>query len=209
MSISRSRRAYQMLEEQIVTHVLTPGERVTEGRLIALAGQGRTPVREAIQKLSWQGLILVKPRVGLQIAPMDTGDRSAVLDIRLRLEPRAAALAAEAVPARDHAGLSDCAGALTAAVIAGDIRLYLAACRMLEESVERRCANPFLNATLVPLRSHARRIWFGAAQAGDMDRALGSHMALIRALQVSDPVAAEAAMDVLVRITGAVGAAGR
>ncbi len=57
MQNSQSHLAYLALEHRIVTLALKPGALVTEKQLIELAGHGRTPVREAIQKLAWQGLI--------------------------------------------------------------------------------------------------------------------------------------------------------
>ena len=61
---SQAHLAYLALEGLIVTLKLKPGSLVTERELIELAGHGRTPVREAIQKLEWQGLIAVRPRAG-------------------------------------------------------------------------------------------------------------------------------------------------
>ena len=55
-SSSQAHLAYLTLESLIVTLKLRPGSLVTEKQLIDLAGHGRTPVREAIQKLSWQGI---------------------------------------------------------------------------------------------------------------------------------------------------------
>jgi DNA-binding GntR family transcriptional regulator len=52
---SLTQQALRKLEKLIVTMELAPGALVTEKQLIAMAGQGRTPVREAIQKLEWQG----------------------------------------------------------------------------------------------------------------------------------------------------------
>jgi DNA-binding GntR family transcriptional regulator len=55
MPNSQSHLAYLALEHAIVTLALAPGALVNEKQLIDLLGHGRTPVREAIQKLAWQG----------------------------------------------------------------------------------------------------------------------------------------------------------
>ena len=83
----------------IVTLALAPGSMVTEKELIALAGFGRTPVREAIQKLEWQGLIAVRPRAGLQITALDPTYPALILQARRQLEPLAARLMAGGTPA--------------------------------------------------------------------------------------------------------------
>ena len=79
MQNSQSHLAYLALEHRIVTLALKPGALVTEKQLIELAGHGRTPVREAIQKLAWQGLIHVRPRVGLQVTEIDAKDHHHVM----------------------------------------------------------------------------------------------------------------------------------
>ncbi|MGO7164878.1 GntR family transcriptional regulator, partial [Rhizobium johnstonii] len=66
MQTSQSHLAYLALEHLIVTLALKPGALVTEKQLIDMAGHGRTPVREAIQKLAWQGLILSRDLGDLQ-----------------------------------------------------------------------------------------------------------------------------------------------
>ncbi|TIW79039.1 MAG: GntR family transcriptional regulator, partial [Mesorhizobium sp.] len=48
-------RAYRVLEHMIVTLELAPASFVTEGSLIERLALGRTPVREAIQRLAWEG----------------------------------------------------------------------------------------------------------------------------------------------------------
>ena len=52
-------QAYQLLEEQLVTLQFTPGELLGEKDLVRRAGFGRTPVREAIQRLAAEGLLRV------------------------------------------------------------------------------------------------------------------------------------------------------
>ncbi|RWF13777.1 MAG: GntR family transcriptional regulator, partial [Mesorhizobium sp.] len=75
-------RAYRALEHMIVTLELPPASFVTEGALIDRLGLGRTPVREAIQRLAWEGLLDVRPRAGVAVAPLHPGDWLRVLDAR-------------------------------------------------------------------------------------------------------------------------------
>ena len=78
--------AYRTLERMIVTLELAPSSVVTEGLLIERLGLGRTPVREAVQRLAWEGLIEVRPRAGLAVAPLHAGDWLKVLDARRGVE---------------------------------------------------------------------------------------------------------------------------
>src|SRR5690554_240179 len=79
-------KAYRILERMIVTLELAPGSVVTEGALIARLGLGRTPVREATQRLAWEGLMEVRPRAGLAIAPLNPGDWLRVIEARAGVE---------------------------------------------------------------------------------------------------------------------------
>ena len=79
-------RAYRVLEHMIVTLELAPSSFVTEGALIEKLDLGRTPVREAIQRLAWEGLLDVRPRAGIAIAPLHPGDWLRVLDARRGVE---------------------------------------------------------------------------------------------------------------------------
>ena len=83
---SDSARASGALERDIVTLELAPGSVTTEGYLIDRLGFGRTPLREAIQLLAWEGLLEIRPRAGLAIAPLNAGDWLKVLDARTGIE---------------------------------------------------------------------------------------------------------------------------
>ena len=71
---SLSQAAYRQLEEAIVTLKLKPGEAVTESRLTQDLKMGRTPIREAIQRLAWEGLVTIRPRLGILVADIKQRD---------------------------------------------------------------------------------------------------------------------------------------
>ncbi|MFZ0100934.1 MAG: GntR family transcriptional regulator, partial [Pseudolabrys sp.] len=58
-------QAYRLIEEQIVTLRLKPGDVLSEQMLSATFDIGRTPIREALQRLAREGLITVLPRKGI------------------------------------------------------------------------------------------------------------------------------------------------
>ena len=91
---SLAEQAYQHLEHDLVTLDLAPGAVVSEGLLIERVGLGRTPVREAIQRLAHQDLIRVMPRKGLMIVPIEQADLLQVLEVRKGLERLIVRLAA-------------------------------------------------------------------------------------------------------------------
>ncbi|MGV3552892.1 GntR family transcriptional regulator [Rhizobium sp.] len=202
---SQSRLAYLRLESLIVTLELAPGSMVTEKQLIALAGLGRTPVREAIQKLDWQGLIAVKPRAGLQVTALDSDHPAMIYQTRQQLEPLAARLMADHIDAEAREALINCAKAMTECSVTGDKIGFLAADKSFDEIMERTCPNPFVTQALSTLQTHARRYWFHAADGSALHASVDLHVKVIRALLQGDPVASEQAMRAL--IDGLVGGA--
>ncbi|GLR54239.1 GntR family transcriptional regulator [Shinella yambaruensis] len=195
---SQAHLAYLALEGLIVTLKLKPGSLVTERQLIALAGHGRTPVREAIQKLEWQGLIAVRPRAGLQITAIRPEDHAEVMATRRQLEPLAADLVARHAGEAHRGELVACAQAMTACSIHSDMEGFLAADKAFDEIMEAACPNRFLTAALAPLQTHARRLWFARADNRQMDRSVDLHVKVIRAIRNADGPAAATAMATLI-----------
>ena len=58
-------QAYTQIEERIATLSLKPGQIVSENGLSKLLGLGRTPVREALQQLAREGLVVIVPKLGI------------------------------------------------------------------------------------------------------------------------------------------------
>lgn len=200
---SQAHLAYLALEGLIVTLKLKPGTLVTERQLIELAGLGRTPVREAIQKLEWQGLIAVRPRAGLQITAIRPEDHADVMATRRQLEPLAADLVARHASDAQREQLVACAQTMTACSIHSDMEGFLAADKTFDEIMEEACPNRFLTAALAPLQTHARRLWFARADNRRMDRSVDLHVKVIRAVRNADGPAAAAAMaDLIDDLTG-------
>lgn len=191
---SQAHLAYLALERLIVTLKLEPGMLLTEKQLIELAGHGRTPVREAIQKLAWQELVEVRPRVGLQIATLRPDDRAHVMQTRKNLEPLAAALVADHASAQARRAMKDCAAEMSKCADAGDMEGFLVADKAFDELMEEACPNRFLTAALAPLQTHARRIWFAAASIERMRGSVDRHVEVIDAIVRADAEQASVAM---------------
>jgi DNA-binding GntR family transcriptional regulator len=194
---SLSSQAYHVLENLIVTLKLAPGSLVTEKQLIEASGHGRTPVREAIQKLEWQGLILVRPRIGLQITDIVASDYAEIMEVRKRLEPLAASLVAVHASAEQRERLVDCAKDMSGAAATADIEAFLAADKRFDDLMEEACPNRFVTGALGALQSHSRRLWFSTASTEGMDRSVSLHVGIIRSIQNKDAAKAAAATEKL------------
>ena len=83
---SLSDLAYRQLEELIVTMQLAPGTPVSESQLSVMLGIGRTPIREAIQRLSHEHLVSIMPKRGIFISDLNPQKQLRVLETRRELE---------------------------------------------------------------------------------------------------------------------------
>lgn len=185
-------RAYRALERLIVTLELAPGSVATEGALIERLGLGRTPVREAIQRLAWEGLVDVRPRAGLAIAPLHGADWLRVIDARRGVEIILARSAARFVT-RDAAGrFHDAALSMQHAVLAGNVVSFLEADKALDEAMAVAADNPFAARLAAPLQTHSRRFWFRYKAETGLAEAAEHHVTLIRAILDGDEDGAEA-----------------
>ena len=93
-------RAYSMLEEMIVTLKLAPGTAVSEARLSQALGIGRTPIREALQRLARERLVTILPRRGIIVSEINVKSQLRLLEVRREVER----LIARSAAARDGAG---------------------------------------------------------------------------------------------------------
>lgn len=179
-------KAYRALEHMIVTLELAPSSFVTEGALIDRLSLGRTPVREAIQRLAWEGLLDIRPRAGIAVAPLHAGDWLRVLDARRGIEVVLARSAARFVT-REAADLfHEAALAMQKAVISSNVLAFIQADKALDEALAIAADNPFAARVAAPLQSHSRRFWFRYKADTGLAESAEHHVALIRSILDGD-----------------------
>lgn len=92
---------FKTLRQAILKGELAPGERLLEVQLADKLGVSRTPVREAIHKLAQEGLVVLIPRKGAEVASISEKSLRDVLEVRLALETLAVSLACERITQED------------------------------------------------------------------------------------------------------------
>lgn len=114
--VSLTEEAYLALRERIMTCQILPGQRVTERQLAADLGLGLTPVRQALVRLSGEGLVRTLPRRGYQIEPLTIGSVNELFEVWRIVGPAIAELAARNTPpnVRESAFIDHAAGILAA-----------------------------------------------------------------------------------------------
>src|SRR5262249_41163847 len=157
-------------EALLVTLSLKPGAVLTEAELIERVGLGRTPVREAVQRLSTEGMLKVLPRRGIQVTPIHYGDQMALLETRRELERLVASKAAPPrTPDQRDAGLA-VAARMEKAAEKQDLKLYLSADHDCDTLLGEAARNPYAIKALSPLRAQCRRLWVAHRHEGNLGR---------------------------------------
>ena len=88
---------FNTLRRAILRGELKPGERLMEIQLANKLGVSRTPIREAIRKLELEGLVLMIPRKGAEVAEITEKNLRDVLEVRCALEELAVQLACDRI----------------------------------------------------------------------------------------------------------------
>ena len=188
-------RAYVTLREEIITAEVAPGTLLREEELTARLGLGRTPVREAIQRLRREGYVTILPRRGTLVSEISITDLAAIYEVRARLESWGARLAAERAGAADRSEAEQLIADL-GAVGAEDYEALLQTDRRIHRFAYRCAKNPFLAETLDHYHNLSLRILHVAmrrypALTPQLDDVVHDQRALLEAIGRGDGDTAE------------------
>ncbi len=95
---TQAEKAYAALKRMILDNELAAGRQLLETEAAILLGMSRTPVREAMVRLSQDGLVELRARHGMQVMPISAADMKEIYDVLTALESCAAQLAAARRP---------------------------------------------------------------------------------------------------------------
>ena len=179
-------KAYHEIRGLIVSLELAPGAVIDERELIERLEIGRTPVREALRRLSHEGLVEVYPRRGMFVTGVDVRELARLSEVREVLEPEAARLAAERATDSDRAELSALLTEL-GSIDGGGGGELMDLDERIHRAVYRAAHNDLLEATLEQYYVLALRIWSIALdRAHELEEAVEAHRALLEAIQAGD-----------------------
>ena len=111
---------FNTLRQAILKGELSPGERLMEIQLAEKLGVSRTPIREAIRKLELEGLVLMIPRKGAEVAKISEKNLRDVLEVRRSLEELAIELACQRMSQEDIEALEQAQEAFKTAIAKGE-----------------------------------------------------------------------------------------
>lgn len=195
---SLSDKAYAEIEERIVTLVLRPGEVLSEAVLSASLGIGRTPVREALQRLAREGLVAVLPRRGILVSEFNVQSQLRMLEVRRVVERLMVRGAASRATRHQREEFESMARDIREAAAGADDIGFMRLDRALNDHISACAGNEFASKTLSLMAGLSRRFWFmHHTRADDLTITAQHHAGLADAIVRADADGAAAANDAL------------
>jgi len=176
---SLSDRAYNQIEEMIVTMQLLPETPVSEAQLSNFLGIGRTPIREAIQRLSREHLVTIVPKRGIFISDLNTEKQLRVLETRRELERLICKKAAKRATPNERKDFERLAKEFRKAARDKNDALFLRIDKEFNDLNIIASRNEFAAAAMSSLHGMSRRFWFGILhQRADLVESANLHAKL-------------------------------
>ena len=188
--------AYAHLEEMIVTLKLQPGRVVSEGELSVLTGIGRTPIREALQRLAREKLVSILPRLGIVVTEINVGSQLKLLEVRRELERLIARSAARRATDAEREEFRRLVRDFEKSAKANDDVAFMRTDREFNTLCSAASHNEFAAGAMSLMHSLSRRFWYiHYKQAADMPATAKLHGDIARAIADGDEERAAKASD--------------
>jgi DNA-binding GntR family transcriptional regulator len=197
---SLSQQAYEAIRRKIVSLVLPPGSIINESDLQAELGLGRTPIREALQRLALEKLVQIIPRRGIFVTDISITDLQRLFEMRMVLETLAARLAANRGTLEHWSQMEAILANISQKGASYDNETLIAVDELWHKLLYDATDNEFLYDTLTNLYALSLRLWYYFLdKIGDMHWAVMEHEEILRALQDRDPERASALLGQHIR----------
>jgi len=191
---SQSEEAYTRILDRIVSLEMPPGSVVNEARLREELGIGRTPIREALQRLARENFVRSIPHRGTFVTDVNITDLARITEVRVVLEAHAARLAAEKLTTADREVIDELLQLLGRGQVTGQ-RDLMHLDQRIHRAIYRAARNPFLEATLERYFNLSLRLWYLVLDREvRLREAVDEHAELLRAIRAGDGALAEAIM---------------
>ncbi|MDP1909702.1 MAG: GntR family transcriptional regulator [Hyphomicrobium sp.] len=195
-------QAYRVIEEQIVTLRLKPGDVLSEQMLSASFKIGRTPIREALQRLAREGLITILPRKGILVSDINPRSQLLVLEVRREIERLLSRLSAERASAEQRVQFDEIARGMDQAAKANDDIAFMRLDRELNHLIIEAAHNDYAARAMKLLQGLSRRFWYmHYREAADLPLCARLHANQARAIAKGDGSLAGRTCDDLIDYT--------
>ena len=191
-------RAYRLIEEQIVTLQLKPGDILSEQMLSAVFKIGRTPIREALQQLAREGLMTILPRKGILVSDINPRSQMLVLEVRREIERLLSRAGAERATKEQREQLRDIAQGMDRAAKTNDDISFMRLDRELNQLMIDASHNVYAARSMKQLQGLSRRFWYmHYREAADLPLCARLHANQAHAIAQGNGEAAARASDKL------------
>jgi DNA-binding GntR family transcriptional regulator len=189
-------RIYSDLRAELVSLERHPGEAISEAEIALSYGVSRTPVREAILKLSDEGLLEIFPQSGIFVSRIPLAALPEAIVIRSALEVTTAQMAAQRATTSQILNLHSILERQREANAAGDSDGFHQADEAFHAGIAEVAGYPGIWTLIQQVKVHVDRYRrLTLPQLGRIGRAIGEHEAILHAIEAHDPNAARAAME--------------
>jgi DNA-binding GntR family transcriptional regulator len=196
--LSLTDRAYRHLEEMIVTLQLPPGSAVSETALSQRLGIGRTPIREALQRLARERLVTILPRRGIIVSEINVKSQLRLLEVRREVERLVAKSAARRATPEERERFLELARLFEKSAKTNDDVAFMRVDREFNELSVTAARNEFAAGAMGLMHALSRRFWYiHYKQAADMPLTAKLHADIARSIGAGNEAAAGKAMDKL------------
>lgn len=193
---SLTERAYREIEELIVTLRIPPGAVVSETSFSERLRIGRTPIREALQRLARERLVVVLPRRGIMVSEVNVRTQLRLLEVRRELERLIGRSAARRATTDQRRQFRAIAEAMAEAARTNDDLTFMRCDRELNLLALEAARNEFAAGAMALMHGLSRRFWYiHYKEVADLPLAASLHAALALAVADGDADAAAAASD--------------
>lgn len=193
-AINKTEVAYSKLEKMIIFRELEPGSMVSEKQLAEELDLGRTPVREALQRLAYECMVEIHPRRGIQIPVISVESQLKILEVRRDIEALCVNYAASRASVDEKQQMLYLAEQLEMCAENKDDLLYASLLKDIHNVLVKAASNEYLQLAMAPLQGLSRRFWFAYKNIdSDLIEASSLHAAVLRAVSHTDAEEAVAA----------------
>jgi|GEM_PF-89962 len=153
-------RAYKQIEELIVTLQLAPGAVLSEQALAQRLDFGRTPIREALQRLAREGLVVILARRGILVSEINLRTQLRLLEVRRVVERLMARVACERALPADRQAFASIAEGMRKAAKQNDDMAFMRLDRAFNLLVSQTAHNEFATRSMGLMHGLSRRFWY-------------------------------------------------
>ena len=190
-----SDKAYELIRHKIITLEMPPLSAIDESTLMEELQIGRTPIREALQRLASEDLVSIAPRRGIFVADVSITDLQEIFELRMALEGFCARLAAQRATPRQLAEMEAVLRELDA-VPDEDTQALLAIDERFHTLLYQAAGNQFLADSLEHLQALSFRIFYLVLnRLGSVRWTVEQHREIIEVLQAQDGARVEALLQ--------------